>query len=122
MAGVRRFDREEVLDSAALLFWRNGFDGTSVQDLEVATGLGRGSLYNAFGDKAGLFRAALARYAEQQGGPPLRHLADTDVFAGLSRMLREIVDRMREPGRPRGCLVTNTCANGGGGASTKAQI
>src|SRR5271154_5098478 len=122
MAGVRRFDREDVLDRAALVFWRDGFQATSIQDLEAATGLGRGSLYNAFGDKASLFRAVLSRYAETQGGPPLLHLADPDVLAGLSRMLHEIAGRMGEPGRPRGCLITNTCVNGGGGAPTDAHI
>ncbi|MGY2737174.1 TetR/AcrR family transcriptional regulator [Sphingomonas sp. UYP23] len=122
MTGVRQFDREDVLDRAARLFWRDGFEATSIQDLEAATGLGRGSLYNAFGDKASLFRAVLAHYAETEGAPPLGHLADANVFAGLSRMLYEIAARMDLPGRPRGCLITNTCVNGGGGAPTDAQI
>ena len=52
----------------------------------------------------------------------MRHLNEADVFAGLSSILHAITARMAEPGRPRGCLVTNTCAVGGGGASTDAQI
>jgi TetR/AcrR family transcriptional repressor of nem operon len=122
MVGVRRFDREDVLDRAARVFWRDGFEATSIQNLEKATGLGRGSLYNAFGDKAALFRAVLARYGETEGAPPLRHLNEPDVFTGLSRMLHAIAARMGEPGRPRGCLVTNTCAAGGGGVPTEAQM
>ena len=59
-----------MLDRAALVFWRHGFEATSIQDLEEATGLGRGSLYNSFGDKAALFRAVLARYGETEGAPP----------------------------------------------------
>ena len=119
---MARFDREDVLDCAARVFWRQGYDATSIQDLEAATKLGRGSLYNAFGDKAALFRAVLVRYGETEGAAPLRHLDDPDVFRGLSRMLYEITERMDAPGRPRGCLITNTCATGGGGVSTDAQI
>ena len=122
MVGVVRFDRDEVLDRAARVFWRDGFEATSIQDLEKATGLGRGSLYNSFGDKAALFRAVLSRYGKTEGAPPLRHLGEFDVFTGLSRMLHAIATRMGEPGRPPGCLVTNTCAAGGGGAPTEAQI
>ena len=122
MAGVKRFSREDVLDRAAQVFWREGFEATSIGNLEAATGIGRGSLYNAFGDKAALFRAVLARYGETEGAPPLRHLADADVFAGLARMLHDIAARMGAAGRPRGCLITNTCATGGGGPETDAQV
>ncbi len=122
MAGVRRFDRDDVLDLAARIFWQQGFERTSIQDLEQATGLGRGSIYNAFGDKAALFQAALVRYAETEGTGPLRQLDDADVFAGLSRMLHAIVERMDAPDRPRGCLIAATCAAGGGGRPTEAQV
>lgn len=122
MAGIKSFDKNEVLDRAARVFWRCGFAATSIQDLEAATGIGRGSLYNAFGNKASLFHAVLARYGETEGGPPLRHLAGPDIFAGLSRMLHEIASRMDDVDRPPGCLITNTCASGGGGTPTETQI
>ncbi|WP_232280440.1 TetR/AcrR family transcriptional regulator [Sphingomonas sp. PAMC 26605] len=122
MAGVARFDRGEVLDRAARVFWRQGYDATSIQDLEAATSLGRGSLYNAFGDKAALFRAVLVRYGETEGAAPLCHLGDPDVLVGLTRMLHAIVERMRTSDRPRGCLITNTCIAGGGGMPTELQI
>ena len=121
MVGVKRFDRDEVLDQAAQAFWRKGYEATSIQDLETATGLGRGSLYNAFGDKQGLFLAVLNRYGETFGSPPLRHLDEDDVGHGLRRMLDAIVARMDEPGRPRGCLTTNTCL-GGPSDTVEAQV
>ena len=111
MVGVRRFDEDGVLDRVAELFWRQGYEATSIQDLEAQTRLGRGSLYNAFGDKAALFRRALARYGATQG-PPLQHLAQPDARAGLAALLNAIVARMDQPGRPRGCLFTNTCVQG----------
>src|SRR5262249_57323898 len=62
MAGTKQFDHGTVVDRAMMLFWRKGYGRTSIQDVEKATRLRRGSLYNAFGDKQGLFVAALKRY------------------------------------------------------------
>ena len=53
-----------IADAAMQVFWRRGYAATSVQDLVDGTGLGRGSLYNAFGSKQGLYEAALRRYHE----------------------------------------------------------
>ena len=122
MAGVKRFDQDVVLDQAARTFWRQGYDATSIQDLEAATGLGRGSIYNAFGDKQGLFLAVLARYGETFGAPPLRHLDDADVGRGLRLMLEAIAARMDDPEKPRGCLMTNSCLAGGGSSPVDAQV
>ena len=62
MSRPREFDPHQVLDAALLAFWRAGYDGCSVSDLVEATGVQRQSLYNAYGDKRGLFDAVLARY------------------------------------------------------------
>ena len=56
------FDREAALHSAMLLFWRHGYEATSLTDLTAAMGIGPPSLYAAFGDKKSLFRAAVQRY------------------------------------------------------------
>jgi AcrR family transcriptional regulator len=109
MAGVKSFDRDDVLDKAAGQFWRDGYEGSSIQSLEEATGLGRGSLYNAFGDKKALFLEVLARYSTTDGALPIDLLADADIHRGLHNMLHAIVVRMDQPDRPRGCLITNSC-------------
>jgi AcrR family transcriptional regulator len=105
MAGVKRFDVDAVLDRIVEAFWRNGFEGTSVEDLEAATGLRRGSLYNAFGDKAEMLRLALDRYgatraarisAALAGDDPRRALAD--YFAAQARAAED--DRV-----PPGCMA-----------------
>lgn len=108
MGRTREFDDDAVLDRASELFWRRGYDVVSIQELEASTGLGRGSLYNAYGDKEGLFIAALGRYLARYGSVPFRHLAERDVGSGIRRMLEAIVERMAHPGNPRGCLLTNT--------------
>ncbi|MCZ7153843.1 TetR/AcrR family transcriptional regulator, partial [Salmonella enterica] len=55
MAGVRQFDEGLALDKALALFWQKGYAATSMQELAAATGVQRGSLYNAYGDKETLF-------------------------------------------------------------------
>lgn len=58
----RQFDPDQVLDAAMAVFWRNGYAGTALADLEAATKLGRQSLYGAFGDKRALFARVVDRY------------------------------------------------------------
>ncbi|MGW5053913.1 helix-turn-helix domain-containing protein [Actinokineospora sp. NPDC004072] len=65
MVGVPKFDRAEVLLNAAREFAARGYEGASVSRLVEATGLLRGSLYGAFGSKAGLFRLAFAAAVQQ---------------------------------------------------------
>ena len=61
----RGFDRETALRAAMLLFWKQGFDGTSYTDLTKATGMSKPTIYATFGDKVELFRKAMVLYAEQ---------------------------------------------------------
>jgi TetR/AcrR family transcriptional repressor of nem operon len=58
----RSFDVEQVLGRAMHVFWKQGYEATGLVDLESATGLGRQSLYGAFGDKRGLFLAVVEHY------------------------------------------------------------
>jgi TetR/AcrR family transcriptional regulator, transcriptional repressor for nem operon len=108
MVGVRQFDSDVVIDRAMLVFWRIGYGATSIQDLERATKLARGSLYNAFGDKEGLFIAALKRYDATVGAKRIEQLSNPDPYRAIEDFLNTLVDQMGEPGRPRGCLHTNT--------------
>ena len=62
MARQREFDEEKVLDALKNIFWEKGFEGTSYTDIMKATGLQKGSLYAAFGDKRALYQKALHRY------------------------------------------------------------
>ena len=62
----REFDADEALDKAVLLFWRQGYEGTSMNDLIDAMGITKPSLYAAFGNKEELFRKAVDRYEEKR--------------------------------------------------------
>jgi AcrR family transcriptional regulator len=74
----RAYDTAQALDGAAELFWRKGFAGTSLDDLSAAMGMGRPSIYNAFGDKEALFLRALERFRETTGSSPMRAMDGED--------------------------------------------
>jgi TetR/AcrR family transcriptional repressor of nem operon len=111
MARPREFDRDQVVDRAVDVFWRKGFEATSIRDLVEATGLNRGSLYNTFGDKAGLFEAALERY---MAGAPSHHVVAAADSGPPRQVIGEFFARLVELGASdtehRGCLMTNTAA------------
>jgi TetR/AcrR family transcriptional repressor of nem operon len=111
------FVTDEVLDRAAELFWRSGYSATSIPDLETATGLGRGSLYNTFGDKEGLFLAALDRYKEQFAAPAVAQLDNEDVGQGIRLMYAVIIARMERTDVPNGCLIANSTVECNGSSS-----
>jgi TetR/AcrR family transcriptional repressor of nem operon len=108
MAGIKQFDHGTVVDRAMMLFWRKGYGRTSIQDLENATRLRRGSLYNAFGDKQGLFVAALKRYETTVSQERIKQLSNPNPYRAIEGFLEILVTQMSEPSRPRGCLHTNT--------------
>jgi AcrR family transcriptional regulator len=67
MGRPKNFSREEVLEKAMPVFWKQGFSDTSLQDLERATGVNKSGLYTEFRDKEDLFVACLRHYLESQG-------------------------------------------------------
>jgi TetR/AcrR family transcriptional repressor of nem operon len=64
MARIREFDKKEVIDRAMLIFWKQGYEATSIRDLKDAMGISSSSMYEVFGDKRGIFLLALARFCE----------------------------------------------------------
>lgn len=66
MARQREFDHDQVLEKAMLLFWEQGYEATSVRDLNRATGISSSSMYEFFGDKRGLFLASLKRFCAME--------------------------------------------------------
>ena len=64
MARTKEFDRDAALDRAMHVFWKKGYEATSLPDLLQAMGIARQSLYDTFGEKHALFMAALERYTQ----------------------------------------------------------
>lgn len=109
MARPRSFDGDVVLDKAVETFRKKGFDGTSVEDLEKATGLRRASLYGAFGDKRAFYLAALNRYQRTRGVNLLETLnAAKTGRAAIERLFSLTIDEAA--GDPCGCLLANAAS------------
>jgi TetR/AcrR family transcriptional repressor of nem operon len=102
----REFDEAEVLDTAMRLFWERGYERTGIADVVAATGVLRGSLYAAFGDKRGLFLAVLERYRDGWMAS-LAGLGAGPVLPGLRAMLLHLAEASQAAGG-RGCLAGNT--------------
>ena len=104
----RNFDREQALDAALAVFWRDGYLGASLSALTAAMGINKPSLYAAFGNKAELYIEALDRYCRQQLFRHAEALADEDIKTGLRRFLQSVADMLTEKNFPGGCMVVNS--------------
>ncbi|MDB5306581.1 MAG: transcriptional regulator [Gemmataceae bacterium] len=101
----RSFDIDEALDRAMEVFWRLGYEGTSIPELTKAMGINRPSLYAAFGNKESLFRKALDRYAAGPAGYVREALDRPTARAVAEQLLAGAIELMTTPGNPKGCLV-----------------
>ncbi len=108
MVGARQFDDQEVIAIALEVFWRKGLHGASMQDLATATGVQRGSLYNAYGDKEAIFLRAFDQYAGLFLESARNALAKGDAAARLQKLFDMIIVNMTSGSPPRGCLTTRT--------------
>lgn len=102
------FDRQEALEKAMGLFWRHGYEATGLSDLTSEMGIGRQSLYNAFGDKHSLFVEAMKHYACRNTQPLIDILrAPGSGVKNIRQALQAAVSHLTS-GDCCGCLVTNS--------------
>jgi AcrR family transcriptional regulator len=100
----RAFNRESALDAAMRVFWAHGYEGASLTALTAAMGINRPSLYAAFGDKAALFREAVAVYGIGPGRYLRRALGQPTARRVAETILRGVVTMATDPTHPHGCL------------------
>ena len=103
----REFDTEKALDTALLLFWRHGYEGTSVADLTEAIGINVPSLYAAFGNKEELFRKVVARYVQKPASYLPTALKEPTARRAAEKLLNSAIDMVMHPGHPDGCLLVH---------------
>lgn len=122
MARPREFDEDRVLDAVMETFWRNGYEGTSAQNLVDATGLGRGSLYAAYANKDGLFEQALLRYRKRAQAHVDQLREPGSPVAQLRELMQGIVDADLGAAEKRGCLATNSAVEMAGRDPRAAEL
>ncbi|RJL35315.1 TetR/AcrR family transcriptional regulator [Bailinhaonella thermotolerans] len=109
----RSFDADTALDRALEVFWRHGYEGTSLTDLTAAMGINKPSLYAAFGNKEELFAKVLARYLDGPGAYSAEALDAPTCREVLERLVHGAVDLTAGQNTPHGCLcVTSVHARG----------
>jgi len=115
MAGIKQFNEDEALERAMHVFWRRGYGATSMPDLAKATGVLRGSLYHAYGDKQNIFLLAFARYQRLYLEMVRQNMQLNDPVAALRAYFAYVITSMSEPvpqlddaasSSTRGCLTT----------------
>ncbi len=121
MARPRAFDEDQVLTSAMHAFRHGGYARLTIADLERATGLRASSIYNAYGDKAGLFTRALRHYVDTFVGPRLEvHAGEAARLEDLEQLFVSILEPPYDDGG--GCLVTNSAAEFGAGSMAAPAV
>jgi len=108
MARIKEFDPDVALRAALDLFWRQGYDATSVQDLVDHLGVNRASIYATFGSKDALYLRALERYSQDLGVRYIDQLSGPGPLAAVRALMAAIaLEAVEDPDR-KGCLITNT--------------
>lgn len=116
----RGFDADRALEEAMALFWRRGYRAVTTRDLEATLGLSQSSISNAFGAKADLLAAAVARYQERFAAEVLGALAAGPGLDAVDDFLDRLAAWLSADG-VRGCLVSRLMSEGGLEAEAPAR-
>lgn len=119
----REFDPEQALEAALLLFWRQGYEGTTLADLTAAMGINMPSLYSAFGSKEKLFRLALERYLQKPASYLPMALKEPTARQVAEKLFSGAIGMVMNPRHPDGCLlVQGALASGPAAASVREEL
>jgi len=107
MPRVKNYNEQEVLEKAMNLFWKNGYETTSMQQLEKEMGINKFSIYASFGSKNGILIESLKCYNRKLQVIISKMKAATGV-AAIKQYFYDFVDFSSEKTMFKGCLITNT--------------
>jgi TetR/AcrR family transcriptional regulator, transcriptional repressor for nem operon len=108
MARLREFNTDEVMEAFINAFWERGYEATSLADLMAVTGLQKGSIYKAFGDKRSLFLKALQSYLDRNYCLMQQVLDSSSPEAAISAWLRLLSGVTDAPESCKGCFAVNS--------------
>ncbi|WP_379131771.1 TetR/AcrR family transcriptional regulator [Paenibacillus sp. sgz500958] len=107
MARSKEFDVDTVLGKAMEVFWRQGYEKTSMQDLVHHMGIHKRSMYDTFGDKHKLYMQVMDRYKETMQHVMEHRTQNQSSAKSAIRQLFEVTIHKAES-EPKGCLIVNT--------------
>ena len=108
MPRTKEFEPEAALQQAMELFWRKGYEATSMRDLLCGMGIGRGSFYGTFGDKRSLFLAALDRFERTRTAWIPEALRGPVPMDAIRYVFERTIDNLVGFEPRRGCLLANS--------------
>ncbi|MEO9570974.1 MAG: TetR/AcrR family transcriptional regulator [Polaribacter sp.] len=108
MARKKQYIEEEVIDKAMNLFWKNGYENTSMQMLEKEMGINKFSIYASFGNKHGVFIESLKSYKAKTKTMFDKFKNATGGVEDIKQFFYDSVAICHKEGNQKGCLVTNT--------------
>jgi AcrR family transcriptional regulator len=108
MGRPREFEIDTAIEKATALFWRNGYEGTSLSDLTTAIGITPPSFYFAFGSKEGLFKNVIERYFAQISKIADAAFRKPTARAVAKHFLHGYADVLTDPLHAPGCLAMNS--------------
>ena len=109
MPWEKSFEESDVVEQAMQVFWEKGYAATSISDITNATGIKRGSLYNAFDGKDDLFMQGLLKYDIERRRKSLQELeAIDDPREAISKFFDRVVQHSLNDDEKKGCLLVNT--------------
>ena len=98
---------EQALEAAMRVFWAEGYDAASIDQLCRETHMPRSSLYQTYGNKEELFLAVIAHYVKTQLAPLTDALGPSGTLkADLSSFFNEVVALATRDSRTPGCLIS----------------
>ena len=106
------FNRDAALEQAMLVFWRHGYETSSIVDLTTAMGITAPSLYTAFGDKKHLFLEAMRRYAKDPTIMEATIAAAPSALDAARDLMRAAACTYTGETTPKGCLLASAAATG----------
>lgn len=109
----RAFDADKALRAVLVLFWKQGFDGTSYTDLMAATGMSKPTIYATFGDKIQLFRKAVVLYAEESTEVYEQALGQATAREAVKACLNLARGLNAETEEPQVCFLVQGALTGG---------
>ena len=109
MTRPREFDETGAVQSAMNCFWQRGYEATSMRDLAASMGMSAPSLYNAFGDKQGLFARALELYLDCNARERVHRLeSSVPPKDAIRQFFAEILDHSINDRERKGCFLVNS--------------
>ncbi|RPE00797.1 TetR/AcrR family transcriptional regulator [Aureibaculum marinum] len=121
MARKKEYREEEVIEKAMNLFWRNGYETTSMQMLEKEMGINKFSIYSSFGSKNGVFLESIKCYKQKLNKLINKLKASEKGVLGIKEYFYDFIEFARETEFGKGCLVTNTANEIGPDADEKIK-